>query len=108
MYTYPDGTKVLLLDSRVISVTPGGLAEGDPAHGFIVKHEGKQVYIEPIVLCGVPIPGKLGDDKRQAEESFIFGPAFRYVWEGQPMPWNGPDPRLVAPPCDPAKRITVY
>jgi hypothetical protein len=71
-FTYKDGTQIIFVCGRAISVTPGGLAEGDPAAGYTVVHERRQVLFEPIVLRGVPLDGPLGATKWQVEDCFYF------------------------------------
>lgn len=75
MFTYPDGTKIIFVDERVISASPNGLAEGSPATGYVVEHEGRKVLFEPMILRGVPMDGPIGEVKRAAEECFFMAPS---------------------------------
>jgi hypothetical protein len=107
-YAYADGTKILFAGGQVISVTPSGLAVGDPAHGFTVEHAGRQVYLEPMALCGVDIPGPLGDVKRHAEACFLFAPPNHAITGAAPL--VPPPPVLAHPEPDPvpARKILGF
>lgn len=75
MFTYPDGTKIIFVDERVISASPNGLAEGSPATGYVVEHDGRKVLFEPMILRGVPMDGPIGEIKRNVEECFFMVPS---------------------------------
>jgi hypothetical protein len=98
--TYQDGTKIIVVDGRVISAVPNGLAVGSPAQGFIVERQGKEIFFEPMVLCGVNLDGPMGDLKRQVEECFFFvfsGRGYPALPPPSPcVPWPCPEP--TAPP----------
>jgi hypothetical protein len=103
MYSYEGGTKIIFVDGRVVSAVPGGLAIGNPGQGFTVEHKNKQVFFEPVILCGVDIPGPAGETKRLVEDCLIFAPPMHAVTGVPALPENRPC-------CDfvPSKRILLY
>jgi hypothetical protein len=74
MFAYADGTKLILVGGRVISAVPGGLAVGTPEHGFTIEHQGRQILIEPMILCGFHLDGPMGEVKEQVETYFFIAP----------------------------------
>jgi hypothetical protein len=96
MYSYGGGTLITFAGTRVISVIPGGLAAGNPGQGYTIEQQGRQVFIEPIVLSGVCIEGPLGELKREIEERPFFAAPVPTCGNCAPPPYQ--PPCLVFPP----------
>jgi hypothetical protein len=90
MYDYPDGTQVIFVDGRAVSASPNGLAEGSPKRGYVVEHDGRHIFFEPMVLRGVLMDGPMGAVKRQVEECFFFAPPIPIIAVPPPLPWLNP------------------
>lgn len=56
MLIYSDGTQIVFVNGAAVSATAGGLAEGSPTTGYLVKREGKTVRLDPVLAGGVVFP----------------------------------------------------
>ena len=97
-FTYNDETRIVFVCDRAVSVIPGGLAEGDEGHGYMVEAKGRQVFIDPVVLFGVKLDGPMGETKREVEEAFLYAP---------PAPLELPGPPI-SPECGALKRVRLF
>lgn len=53
---FADGTQIVFVNGAAVSATAGGLAEGTPAAGFIVKRESRSILLDPVLVGGVVFP----------------------------------------------------
>lgn len=76
--TYSDGTEIIYIDRRVVSVTPGAKAEDAGNRGYVLKQDGAVVEFtaEVLRLWGkTPVDYRI---KRQVEEDFFFAPSSHF------------------------------
>jgi hypothetical protein len=94
---YEDGTRIILINGRVVSASPGSSAVETPGQVYTIERQGRQIIFDPAIV------GSVIDE---AHDSFMYAPPNHAVIE---TPSSTPPPvSPLAPTFVPLKRIRLF